>query len=66
MLSLRIQRNFVFVNENKSSKYIFPTFLMCAFQDISVRIFVAANLFTFSKTKNVPEQFKTFRTEWED
>ena len=38
---------------------------MCAFQDISVRVFVAANLFTLSKTKNVPEQFKTFR-EWED
>ena len=39
---------------------------MGAFQDVSVRVFVAANLCTFSKIKNVLEQFKVFRTEWED
>ena len=60
---------FGFVSANKSSKYVFLIFLMCAFQDncfLFVRDFVAENLFTFSKIKNVLEQFKTLRTEWED
>ena len=51
MSLLRILRKFAFVNMSKSSKYIFPEFLMRDFQDISICIYFAANLVTFSKVK---------------
>ena len=38
---------------------------MCALQDISLCYFVAANLLTFSTTKNILEQSNIFRTKWE-